>query len=178
MLLFEVSNREVWNKALEDESGLKKYFRKNKKKYAWDTPRYKGYVISGDDSLMVKEAQKRLSKVKQDQEDAVIAELYEEYNDSTRHITIEKGLYQQGMNAVVDTRIFMAGNADTVQTTLPVKAVCGKLIGTPESYEEVKGPVISDYQNYLEQKWVRKLRKKYPITVNDEVLASVKPIDE
>ncbi len=178
MLLFEVSNREVWNKALEDESGLKKYFRKNKKKYAWDTPRYKGYVISGDDSLMVKEAQKRLSKVKPDREDAVIAELYEEYNDSTRHISIEKGLYQQGMNAVVDTRIFMAGNADTVQTALPVKAVCGKLIGTPESYEEVKGPVISDYQNYLEQKWVRKLRKKYPITVNDEVLASVKPIDE
>ena len=178
MLLFEVSNREVWNKALEDESGLKKYFRKNKKKYAWDTPRYKGYVISGDDSLMVKEAQKRLSKVKPGREDAVIAELYEEYNDSTRHISIEKGLYQQGMNAVVDTRIFMAGNADTVQTALPVKAVCGKLIGTPESYEEVKGPVISDYQNYLEQKWVRKLRKKYPITVNDEVLASVKPIDE
>ena len=110
---------------------------------------------------MVKEAQKRLSKVKPGREDAVIAELYEEYNDSTRHISIEKGLYQQGMNAVVDTRIFMAGNADTVQTALPVK-----------------GPVISDYQNYLEQKWVRKLRKKYPITVNDEVLASVKPIDE
>lgn len=53
MLLFEISNREVWNKAMEDEKGLKKYFRKNKKKYTWDTPRYKGYVICGDDVQIV-----------------------------------------------------------------------------------------------------------------------------
>lgn len=178
MLLFEISNREVWNKAMEDESGLKKYFRKNKKKYTWDTPRYKGYVISGDDSLMVNEAQKRLSKAKSANKDTVITEIYTEYNDSTRHITIDKGLYQQGMNAVVDAKIFGIENADTAQTELPIKAVCGKLLNAPESYEEVKGLVISDYQNSLEQKWVRKLRKKYPITVNKEVLSSVKPIEE
>ena len=35
-----------------------------------------------------------------------------------------------------------------------------------------------DYQNYLEQKWVRKLRKKYPVSVQKEVLATVKPVEE
>lgn len=31
---------------------------------------------------------------------------------------------------------------------------------------EVRGVAISDYQNYLEEQWVKELREKYPVSVN------------
>ncbi|HIT40419.1 MAG TPA: peptidylprolyl isomerase [Candidatus Caccoplasma intestinavium] len=176
MLLFEISNREVWNKAMEDEKGLKKYFRKNKKKYTWDAPRYKGYVICGDDAQLVNAVKEQLLGMSQPS-DSVIPSIYRQYNDSIRHIAIEKGLYQPGMNAIVDYLIFNKENTDTTDTQLPVKDVCGKILESPQSYEDVKGPVISDYQTYLDQKWIKKLRKKYPVTIRKEVLATVEEIE-
>ena len=116
MLLFEISNREVWNKAMEDKKGLKKYFRKNKKKYTWDTPRYKGYVISGDDIQTVNTVKKQLQETSQPS-DSVISSIYSQYNDSIRHIAIEKGLYQPGMNAVVDYLVFNKENTCLLYTS-------------------------------------------------------------
>ncbi len=42
LLLYEISNREVWDKGAKDEAGLANFFKKNKKKYTWDGPRFKG----------------------------------------------------------------------------------------------------------------------------------------
>lgn len=42
LLLFEVSNRTIWGKAASDEAGLLQYFKKHKKQYKWDEPRFKG----------------------------------------------------------------------------------------------------------------------------------------
>ena len=39
LLFFEISALEVWNKASGDEAGLIKFFKKNRKKYAFETPR-------------------------------------------------------------------------------------------------------------------------------------------
>ncbi|MFC6998345.1 peptidylprolyl isomerase [Rufibacter roseus] len=36
----------------------------------------------------------------------------------------------------------------------------------PKELSETRGVVISDYQNYLEQEWLKELRQKYPVTVN------------
>lgn len=177
MLLFEVSNREVWNKAMEDEKGLQKYFRKNKKKYTWDTPRYKGYVITGDNAETVAAVKSFVTDIDLPF-DSVMTRINKQYNDSVTHVKIEKGLYQKGMNAVVDRLVFGVESADTTTTALTVEDLCGKVITRPEVYEDVKGLVISDYQNYLEEKWVRKLRKKYPVTLRKDVLATVKPISE
>lgn len=177
MLLFEVSNREVWNKAMEDEKGLQKYFRKNKKKYTWDTPRYKGYVITGDNAETVAAVKSFVTDTDLPF-DSVMTRINKQYNDSVTHVKIEKGLYQKGMNAVVDRLAFGVESADTTTTALPVEDLCGKVITRPEMYEDVKGLVISDYQNYLEEKWVRKLRKKYPVTLRKDVLATVKPLSE
>ncbi|MFW5752130.1 MAG: hypothetical protein ACOCW8_02205, partial [bacterium] len=40
----------------------------------------------------------------------------------------------------------------------------------PKKIEEVRGLVIADYQNYLEQKWIEELRSKYDFLVHKEVL--------
>jgi peptidyl-prolyl cis-trans isomerase SurA len=42
------------------------------------------------------------------------------------------------------------------------------------SFEEAKGLVINDYQTFLEEKWLAEQRKKYPVTIDEVVLKSLK----
>ena len=57
ILLFEVSLREVWDKAAKDTAGLEAYFKAHKKEYTWDAPRWKGYLIQAKDKNSAKAAQ-------------------------------------------------------------------------------------------------------------------------
>ena len=43
-----------------------------------------------------------------------------------------------------------------------------------KTLEEAKGTVISDYQNYKEENWLKDLRGKYNVEVNQDVLEKVK----
>ena len=43
----------------------------------------------------------------------------------------------------------------------------------PRTYEEAKGLVVNDYQAELEQKWLAELKKKYPVVINQSVLAGL-----
>jgi peptidyl-prolyl cis-trans isomerase SurA len=40
----------------------------------------------------------------------------------------------------------------------------------PKELKEIKGAVISDYQNHLEKYWMKELVEKYPVKVYDNVL--------
>ena len=46
LLLYEISNREVWEKATADEAALQRWFETHRKDYAWEQPRYKGHCLS------------------------------------------------------------------------------------------------------------------------------------
>ena len=41
-------------------------------------------------------------------------------------------------------------------------------------YNKVRGIVISKYQDELEQEWIKELREKYTVTVNEDVLNTIK----
>ena len=41
------------------------------------------------------------------------------------------------------------------------------------SLGEARGLVVNDYQQYLEDQWVRELRKQYPVTINEAVVAGL-----
>lgn len=43
----------------------------------------------------------------------------------------------------------------------------------PKELEDTKGQVISGYQDFLEEEWINKLRKKYDIVVDKQVLSSL-----
>jgi len=55
-----------------------------------------------------------------------------------------------------------------------VSLVKGKVLKDgPDYYTEVRGLVISDYQNYLEKNWVSQLRNKYVVKINEQVINTV-----
>ncbi|HUR11749.1 MAG TPA: hypothetical protein VM012_10295, partial [Flavitalea sp.] len=41
------------------------------------------------------------------------------------------------------------------------------------SFDEARGFVMNDYQNYLEENWIVQLKKKYPVKVNETVFKSL-----
>ena len=48
------------------------------------------------------------------------------------------------------------------------------MIEAPEEAVDARAAVTSDYQQYLENEWVKQLREKYPVVINQEVLKDVK----
>ena len=170
MLLFEISNREVWEKAAVDTKGLEKFFKKNKKSYAWDRVHYKGFVVSCANDTIAKEVQKLIKKTKAD--DVVVAANEAFNNDSTTNVSIERGIYIQGDNKYVDELVFEGAKAERKQD-LPVVFVSGKKLKAPESYQDVKGKVTADYQEYLEKVWVENLNKRATVVKNEDVLKTI-----
>lgn len=172
LLFFEVCTRTVWNKASDDVSGLKKYFKKNKKNYKFDTPRFRGAVIYANSDEDIAKAQKVLASASTtDEYKALLKENF--YVDSVYTVRLEVGVFAIGDNAWVDKFVFEQGEGGKMKRGFSQAGVVGKLIKKPESYLDVRGSVVSDYQKYLEEEWVKSLRKKYKWSVDRQVLKTV-----
>ncbi|MBO4589959.1 MAG: peptidylprolyl isomerase [Bacteroidaceae bacterium] len=175
-LLYEISNREVWNKAAEDEKGLEKYFKKHKKNYKYDEPHYSGIVVNCINKDVLKDVKKSLKKVDQKE---WIPTIRAKFNSDTLQVKIIRGPFTPGKNAFAD----YYGFKNTKEQPEPIKGFpCVAAIGEvqkkmPKTYEDVRGAVTADYQTELEQKWVAELRKRYPFTVYKDVLDTVNKHD-
>ena len=94
-------------------------------------------------------------------------------SDSVLRIRVEKGIFEEGKNALVDREVFKKNVEVKPVKDFPIDATFGKKLKAPQDYTDVRGLVVADYQEELEKAWVEKLRKKYPVVVNKEVLATV-----
>ena len=169
ILLFDVSLREVWDKANQDTEGLAAYFKANKKNYPWDEPSYKGYIIYAKTEVAAKAAKQI---VKTANPDSVMSILNARVNvDSVQYVKVEHGLWKMGKHAAVDKYGFKSKTAEyTPSEEFPIVVAVGKVIKAPQTYEDERGKVTTDYQDYLEKQWIAKLREKYEVVVNKEVL--------
>lgn len=158
LLLYEISNRLVWDKAAKDEQGLASYFAKNKKKYKWEQPRFKGIAYHVKNEADIK-AVKKSVKGKPFVEWAEI--LRNTFNkDSVIRIRVEKGIFKQGDHALVDKMVFHKDTTVQAVKDYPFDATFGKVLKKgPEDYTDVKALVVADYQDQLEKDWVATLRK-------------------
>lgn len=172
LLLYEISNRLVWDKAAKDEPGLAQFFKQNKKKYGWDKPRFKGMAYHVKEQADVKAVKNCVKKLPFDQWAEKLRTTFN--GDSVIRIRVEKGIFREGDNALVDSVVFKKDTTVTHLKDYPIDAVYGKVLKKgPEDYTDVRGLVVADYQEMLEQQWVADLRKKYTFTVNQDVLKTV-----
>ena len=172
LLFYEISNRTIWEKASTDEESLALYFKKNKKKYQWDAPRFKGMAYHVKTQSDVRAVVDCVKKLKFEDWNEALRKTFN--NDSIIRIRVEKGLFRKGDHALIDRVYFKVADAkvDSVKG-YPIDATYGKMLKKPENYTDVRGLVVADLQDEMERLWVADLRKKYAVTVNEEVLKTV-----
>lgn len=172
LLLYEISNQLVWDKAAKDDAGLAQYFKKNKKKYNWDKPHFKGIAYHVKEQADVEGVKNCVKNLKFGQWAEALRQTFN--GDSIIRIRVEKGIFRQGDNALVDSAVFKKDTTVTKLKDYPIDAVYGKILKNgPEDYTDVRGLVVTDYQDMLEREWVANLRRKYTYSVNTEVLNTV-----
>ena len=171
LLLYEISTREVWDKASSDEAALKAWFDTHKKNYAWKEPRYKGIAYHVKTKQDVKAVKNCVKKHPFDQWNEALRTTFNP--DSIIRIRVEKGIFKPGDNATIDKMVFKQNASAKVNPDYPIDAVFGKKVKRPDDYTDVRPQVVEDLQDYLEQEWVADLRRRYQVEVNKEVLKTV-----
>ena len=161
ILLFDVSLREVWDKANQDTEGLTKFFEANKKTYTWDAPRFKGYMIYAKDKESAKVAKQIIQSTTNP--DSVMSYLNKRVNiDSVKYVKVERGLWVAGKNAAVDKKGFKLKTVEyTPDEEYPEVIAVGKVLKAPQEYLDIRSKVTTDYQDYLEKQNIRLYTHQY-----------------
>lgn len=157
ILLFDIMEDEVWNKASMDSLGQVKYFNGHRSNYnAGD--RISGKVYSSTTKTHMDQLRKAIAS-----QDSVQAK---KLTDSLR-IRFEAGAFEKGDRQVFSKIDWKPGLYSAENNNLHYVIVVDKILSPgPKTFQEARAEVISDYQNYLEKEWVAKLRRKYPVKVN------------
>lgn len=172
LLLFEECNSRIWEPAAKDTLALTTYFKKNKKNYAWDEPRYRGMVYYCKDAADVK-AVKKL--VKKQPTDKWMETIRETFNKDSIMVRVERRIFKKGDNSNVDR---LALKVKSVELK-PVKGyphigIFGKVLKKgPAEWTDVSNQVVSDYQRLKEDEFVAELRKRYTVEIDKEALKTV-----
>lgn len=171
VLLYEIMKDKVWDKAIEDTTGLKEFYKKNQSNYQWperiDATVYSSNkkdiidstwnVISSQDTLTPKEVTSIIN------------------NNSQLNVSLKQDKFVQ------DNVDYLNGKALKVGANNPyefdgkyyIVVVNEVLKAGPKKLAEARGAVIQDYQTKLEKDWLEELRSKHVITVQNEVLYSL-----
>lgn len=171
MLLFSVMEKEVWNKAVQDSTGLQAYYESNKDKYIWGD-HFAGLLIRGYNQNAI-DTCKILLEQGITNPDSLEAKIN---TSKVTNIRVSKGNWEEGSNKRIDHLVFGGEMPERFKPEL--EFVKGEVLkaGTPKTLEEARGLYISDYQQVLEDQWVAKLRTASKIKVNKKLLKEVKSI--
>ena len=162
-MLFEIMERNVWNKAANDSIGLSNYYSLHTANYKW--------AVSADvllfncsDNNAALEAAAAL-KTGKNWKDIV--------KESRDKVQADSGRYELTQLPMPAGSVIKEGfiteplvNSGDNTTTF-VKVLKMFPANQQRKFEDAKGLVINDYQIYLEEQWIQQLKKKYPIKVNE-----------
>ena len=171
LLVYEISNREVWEKAQQDYLGQENFFKRNRKNYKWEEPRFKGMAYCTRQAEDIENVKKAVKGKPFEKWAEILRSTFN--SDSVLRIRVEEGIFKKGYNALVDKQIFGKDTLATPLKDFPYTAVYGKKISAPETVDDVRQQVISDYQEALEKCWVEALRKRYRVEIDENVLQTV-----
>jgi len=176
ILLFELTDKMVWSKAVKDSLGLAQFYETNKNNYMWEE-RFDVAIYKFTDGYNIAKAFKKIDKaVKQGNPYNVVMQQFNTATDSIYFL--EEGKYLQGKTQLID-KLF----ENKAQYTSPQAVVFSddkKLVivnslipRQPKELMEAKGLITADYQQFLEEKWLQELRAKYNVVVNQEVFKKI-----
>jgi peptidyl-prolyl cis-trans isomerase SurA len=169
ILLFELTDKKVWSKAVKDTTGLQEYYNKNKSNYMWGE-RLEAKIYTCANAEVAKQTHELMKKI--DDDDTLMARINK---SSQLNLQVKYGKFAKGENEIIDSIAWVPGITKDMKRKDQVVFVnvMKKIPAEPKSLEEAKGLITADYQSHLEKEWIEQLRKKYPVTVHKPVVESL-----
>ena len=184
-------DQKVWSKAVKDTVGLKNYFDLTKDKYKWDE-RVEASIFTCIDFSVAERVKKLLSEnsiSSLSSEELSLLDLGKgEYrlneddvekiinNSNPLNLKVENGKFIKGENSHIDNNNVSKGFTDFEfkENKIVVFALIHNILKpTFKDFNEAKGQLIANYQDYLEAVWINELEKKYPVKINDKLLRDI-----
>lgn len=170
ILLYEVMSDKVWNKASKDTAGLREFYTNNKANYQWKE-RINAEVYECVDKTKAKQVEIILKDPKKTSKD-VLDKINE---DSELNLRVRTNKFEISETSFLKGNSFVKGlnpiyEADGKYFVVKVEEV---IPASAKTFDEAKGAITADYQNYLEKIWLEELTKKHTIKVFDDVLYSL-----
>lgn len=182
ILMFARMQQMVWDKANEDTVGLKQFHDAQKQNYMW-TDRFDCEVYLCADKKMMEKVAKQVKK-------GISPDSIRRSHTVQNKINMD---FRLGKYERTDTFLFPDGRILTrlfdqpEYRTKPGKIYKMNQIGSnwvvvkvnrfipaeSKRFEECRGHVANDYQQYLEKAWIDDLMKRYPYQVNEPVLQAM-----
>lgn len=168
MLLFEISNRTIWQPALASYEALGNHFEANRDKFAWSEPRAKGWIIFAHTDDMIQQATDYLQSINAGDNTNVPVELLIRFGNE---LTANRFLVKQGVNPLIDSLVFNDGKEYLLESKWKCAGTFAcRIIEQPEEWTDVKGNVTADYQQLLNREWESQLLEHHTVHYNYEVI--------
>lgn len=178
LLLFEIMEDEIWNKALEDSTGLNKFYDKNKGNYP-APERAETFIISARSNTGAKHlitAKEILENSRELQNpDSLLKSKLPPADYSLLKI-VKRTLTQDDLpifasEELTDNQLVL--NEDQGQLYLISKVIPAGLY----ALTEIKGRITADYQDFLDEQWIKRLRKENKVKVYKKRIAALLPFE-
>ena len=174
ILLFDITNNNVWKKAVEDSAGLSNYFNENLSDYKWNE-RLDVSIFTCLNYNVSYKVRNQLYKLKR----GLIKDidvLNKINSSSPLNVQLVSGQFSKNENNIVDQIVWKKGISKSVKNddgSYTVVFVNDILNARAKNLNETKGKVISDYQKFLDLTWIKILRSKYKVELNKNLLYSL-----
>jgi peptidyl-prolyl cis-trans isomerase SurA len=177
ILLFELTDRMVWSKAIRDTAGLEKYYRQHKRKYTW-TQRAEAVILTSKEKETTEKARVLTlenGRKKWFTDDYLKKNLCPD-DTAGSCFTYTGRKFEKGENPEVDSTEWQEKTIREFEKSGETGFVYIKRLIPPgtKKLDEARGLVTADYQVYLEEEWIKVLKAKYPVVINDVILNKLK----
>jgi peptidyl-prolyl cis-trans isomerase SurA len=170
ILLFELTDRQVWSRAVKDTTGLIAFYEANQARFMWKD-RATATVYMCNDEKVARQVERLVQRGR------TPIEIKDEINKtSALNVRIDEGSYERGEDDLIDALPWEVNKVQlrphNGQTAVVV--ITDVIPAAPKKLDEARGMITAEYQNYLEKAWIDELRAKYKYTIHKDVLHSIR----
>ncbi|MCH6199707.1 peptidylprolyl isomerase [Aquiflexum sp. LQ15W] len=167
ILLFSLMNDQVWQKAIEDSLGQVNFYHENLSKYQWND-RVQALILTMGKEESIPSVRRFLADKKYQAN--LIDRLENTFLiNNPLAFTVSEGIFEWQQHPILKNADMTKNFQELRLENITYMVVLGeKVLPGPKKFEETRGKVIQDYQEYLDKKLISSLKEKYAVQINEE----------
>lgn len=173
ILLFNLMEQKVWKKAVEDTTGLRAYYEKNKQTFQandmLDVREFRSNnpdIIAQADSLLN-------TGIAAKQVDSLLNAVNSALKIRLTSQTFEKGKNDANIAFLFGEEVGYRSKVVKDGDFFKIFIIEKKYPAGIKPFDKAKSECITKYQDYLEKTWLKELENKYPVKIDEKVFGKL-----